>query len=123
MLIAGSLGLFLLSIVLVAAVIAKLPADYFLASHEHHFVDPRRYPNLHWFCRVFRNVIGIVLVVAGIAMLVLPGQGILTIVIGIMLMDFPAKHHFLQKLVSKAVVRKSLNLIRQKLGKPPFRYP
>ena len=43
-----------------------------------------------------RNAVGLVLVTAGLAMLVLPGQGIITLLVGIILMDFPGKHRLVE---------------------------
>jgi len=51
----------------------------------------------HWFVRlrsaVFRNAIGAVLVMLGVAMSLpgVRGQGLLTILVGLMLVDFPGK--------------------------------
>jgi hypothetical protein len=69
---------------------------------------------------LLRNGLGLVLLIAGIAMLILPGQGILTILIGISLMDFPGKFLLLERFVRMKQIRKSLNWMRRKGGKEEF---
>ena len=50
-------------------------------------------------------------------MLVLPGQGILTMVIGFSIMDFPGKHRLNDRIVANRKIQQSLNWIRRKGGK------
>ena len=49
----------------------------------------QRHPVLRWIGFLIKNVLGVILVLMGLAMLVLPGQGVLTLLIGISLLDFP----------------------------------
>ena len=65
-------------------------------------------------------ITGLCLLVFGIAMLVLPGQGLITMVIGLSLIPFPGKNKFEQKILSLQSVRTSLNWIRMKANKEPF---
>jgi hypothetical protein len=53
-------------------------------------------------------------------MLFLPGQGILTMLIGISLMNFPGKHHLEAKLIGQPTVLSAINAMRKKFGKPPL---
>ena len=69
-------------------------------------------------CR--RNALGAVLLAAGIAMLVLPGQGLLTILLGLMLVDFPGKRRAERALVARPNVFEALNWLRAKAGRPPL---
>ena len=64
-----------------------------------------------------KNVLGAIFVVAGIIMLVLPGQGIFTILIGIMLLDFPGKYQFERWIVARRPVFQSINWLRQRAGR------
>ena len=73
--------------------------------------------------RVLKNVLAIGLVVLGIAMLVLPGQGILAILLGVMLGDFPGKLRLQRWLIARPTVMNSLNWLRRKFRKPPFDAP
>lgn len=64
-----------------------------------------------------RNTVGFGLLAAGTVMLFMPGQGILTMLIGLSFMDFPGKHQLLEKVVQGTRVQRSLNWIRRKGGK------
>jgi hypothetical protein len=66
---------------------------------------------------LFKNAIGLLFVTAGIAMLFLPGQGLVTIVIGLSLLDFPGKHALQAYCVKIPSVRMTLNWIRKKYGR------
>ena len=67
--------------------------------------------------------LGVVFILAGLAMIVLPGQGVLTILIGLALTNFPGKYALEQRLVRRPAVSGALNWIRQKAGRPPLEIP
>ena len=69
---------------------------------------------------VVKNTTGGVLIVAGLAMLLLPGQGLLTLAAGLLLLDFPGKYGVERRLVSRGPVRASLNWIRRRRGREPL---
>lgn len=105
----------------VAVIVIRLPADYFLHPHPSIFVQ--RHPLAHVAIVVIRNAFGAGLILAGIAMLVLPGQGLLTILLGISLTDLPFKRRMLHWILERRTVQRSLNWIRRKAGKPPLEFP
>lgn len=119
------IGIFVVSFVgslaLVSWVLVKLPTTYFQSTHARDFLANRRRA-VRWSGMVFKNIIGAVLVLLGIIMSVpgVPGQGILTILLGIMLLDFPGKREFELKLVSRPRVLHGINGLRRKFGKPPL---
>ena len=57
---------------------------------------------------------------AGIAMLVLPGQGILTMLLGFILVDLPGKYRFERWLVTRPLALRSINLLRRRAGHDPL---
>lgn len=118
----GSLSVltFIGSLIAVPWIIAKLPANYFIRHRMLVEDRHRRHPVAAAVILVVRNTIGVVLLGAGIAMLALPGQGIITILIGISLMDFPRKHLLVDFLVRRERVVRFLNWVRKKEKKPPF---
>jgi hypothetical protein len=69
---------------------------------------------------VIKNIVGIVFLLAGIAMLFLPGQGLLTMLIGISLMDFPGKRQLEAKMVGQPTLLGVINGMRRKFDKPPL---
>lgn len=103
------------SLVGVPLLIARLPADY--------FVDEEAPPAAHLVTRVLKNLVGLVFVLAGIAMLVLPGQGLLSIFAGMLLVDFPGKRRLERALVARPRVRRGLDWVRARAGAPPLEPP
>ena len=67
-----------------------------------------------------KNLVGGILLLGGIAMLVLPGQGLLTMLIGVSLMDFPGKRAIERKLVSRPLILQAINRVRQRFDRPPL---
>lgn len=98
----------------------RLPADYFLQQEpgKRSAASPSQE---HWVRFLMRNLLGSLLILAGLAMLVLPGQGILSILAGMMIMDFPAKHRLARAILLRPSVLRSLNWIRRKAGKPALK--
>ena len=107
------------SIVIVGIVVVRIPENYFSSHYQHDFL-----PNCSWFTRwgavVAKNIAGLVLVIAGILMLIGPGQGILTILIGLILMDIPGKRPLEARLIKRPIVLAAVNNFRAKYNKPPL---
>jgi len=109
------------SLALVVFFLTRLPPTYFHPSHDRRFMDDR-----HWAIRsstvVVKNAIGIFLVLLGIVMSVpgIPGQGLLTLLIGTMLIDFPGKRALEYRIIRQPRVLRAVNLLRQTFSKPPF---
>jgi hypothetical protein len=76
--------------------------------------------NLSYVINIAKFFVGVCLVLGGLLMLVLPGQGLITILIGLSLIPFPGKNMMEQKLLSQNSVRSTLNWIRVKANKEPF---
>jgi len=120
------LSLFVLSIVgfvgsLIAIpfVLIRLPPQYFDERYSRTWMQ-KHHPVLRWIGLVLKNVVGVVFLLAGLAMLFLPGQGVLTMLIGVSLMDFPGKRHMESKLIGLPAVLKTINKLRHKFGRPPL---
>jgi small-conductance mechanosensitive channel len=109
------------SLALVSMVLVKLPATYFQPAHERSFLENQRRA-VRWSGMVLKNVVGFVVVLLGILMSIpgVPGQGILTILLGIMLLDFPGKRRLEYKLVSRPRVLQTINQLRRRFDKPPL---
>ena len=110
------------TIVAIPLLAVRIPTDYFVKRQGFLRAGSTR-PVLRILGGVARNLIGTACVVAGIAMLVLPGQGVLTILIGIMLLDFPGKHALECAIVRQRQVFRAINWMRTKAGKPALEYP
>lgn len=115
-------GLFLVmffgSIAAVSCILIKLPPTYFADHHPPAFAE--QHPVIRWTGLILKNLLGILLIVVGILLSLpgVPGQGLLTIVIGLMLMNFPGKRALEKKLVSRPSVLNAINGLRARFGKP-----
>jgi len=118
-----SIVTFVGSLIAVPWIIARLDREFFIRHRQR--VEKRRqqHPALTFLAAVVRNLAGLLLLIAGIAMLVLPGQGVLTMLIGLSLMDFPGKHWLLERAVANRKVQHALNWLRRKEGKEEFIFP
>ena len=107
------------SLAIVSFIMVKIPADYFKPDNPR-AVMPNRHQAIRSLAILARNLLGAFLVLLGIVMSLpgVPGQGLLTILLGIMLLDFPGKRTLEYKLVSKPKVRDAINKLRRKFGKP-----
>ncbi len=110
------------SLVVVAVVLVKIPEDYFLDCHDRElWVD--RHPLVRMALKLGKNVLGLCLVATGILLSLpgIPGQGLLTVLIGLMLLDFPGKRRWERRLVSLPRIFKSINRLRRRFGKAALR--
>lgn len=114
---AVSIVTFFGSLLVVPWLIVRIPADYFALEERRIAPWQDRHPALRWSSLIAKNCLGAVLVVMGIAMLVLPGQGLLTILIGIMLLNFPGKFQLERWLVQKGPIWRSVNWLRRRAGR------
>jgi len=116
-----SLFTFAASIVSIPFIIGKMPEDYFLGTTRGFL---HRLPNpLRLFVMVIKNIVGFLLLTAGIIMLFIPGQGLLTMVVGIALMNFPGKRKLELAFLSLKKIRHALNWIRKRKGMTEFKFP
>ena len=104
---------------------ARIPANYFVGddpppSRSRRTGEPRK-PAVVFAGRVARNFAGLALVAAGVAMLVLPGQGVLTILAGVVLTDLPGKRRLEQAIVRRRPILRGLNALRRRRGVGPLR--
>ena len=103
--------------------IVRMDADYFMQSEADRDSWRYRYKGLWLVVRITKNLVGVLLVLVGLAMLVLPGQGILTILIGISLLEFPGKRRLELAIVKRSSIRRAIDRIRQRSGTEPLNLP
>ncbi|MDA8125229.1 MAG: hypothetical protein M0009_08595 [Deltaproteobacteria bacterium] len=113
-----SITTFIATLVAVPWWLARIPPDYFTRPRRK--TASTRHPVIRTLGAIGRNLLAFVFILAGILMLVLPGQGILTILVGVMLMNFPGKRRLERWIVSRDVVLHSINWLRRREGKPPL---
>jgi hypothetical protein len=110
----------IISLVVVGFVIARLPHDYFVNPEARRPID--RHPVLKVILCVLRNLFGYFLILLGVVLSFpgVPGQGLLTILMGILLIDFPGKHHAERWLLMRRGVLTAVNRFRTRVGQPPL---
>lgn len=120
-LIGFSIIAFIGTLIAIPAILIRLPPDYF---QNHHYKPwfANHHPVIRSFGLLAKNILGFIFLLAGIAMLVLPGQGLLTMLLGILFIDFPGKHRLEKKLIQHPQVLKAINAMRGKAGKPPLTF-
>ena len=113
-------GSSLLSLAAVTAVLISLPADHF-GVRAPAAAWPRS-PVLRAVWRIGKNLLGLALVALGLLLSLpgVPGQGVLTILIGIILLDFPGKRAYERRLVVRPAVLGTINRLRARFGRPPM---
>ena len=116
----SSIFILLVSILGIGWFVAQIPQDYFLPSKRQTSKWQEQKPILRFVFVVGKNMLGLSLILGGLLMLILPGQGLLTIVTGLLLVNYPGKYKLEQKLVSIPSIYKALNWIRFKANKPPL---
>ena len=112
---------FLFNLAIVSVILVKLPADHFSKNRKTEFWSGRN-PALNAAKVIGKNILGVFLVVLGIVLSLpgVPGQGLLTVLLGIMLLDFPGRERLEQKLLSKPSIVNTINRLRGRFGKPPL---
>lgn len=106
------------SVLFVPWAVVQIPADYFKSSTRR---TPLwcHYPAwLRLLLMLAKNLLGLLLLLIGVALLFLPGQGLLTIVIGLLMLDVPGKFRFERWLISHKLVLQPVNWLRTRRNKP-----
>ncbi len=118
-----SLVMFLASLILIPMLVVHIPPNYFLRKKRTLANLQGRYSVIRLTGIVVKNIFGIVFLLAGLAMLILPGQGIITILIGVMMLDFPGKLALEKRIVQQPNVLRAINWMRAKASKPALKIP
>jgi hypothetical protein len=110
----------LLSLAAVVAVLVALPVNYFQDGAAP--AEGPRSPLLRWAWKIAKNILGLVLIALGLVLSVpgVPGQGLLTIVIGLILLDYPGKRGLERRIVARPAVLRTINRVRTRFGRPPM---
>jgi hypothetical protein len=107
-----SLGLFIVGTLGTYYWLLQLPYDYFKKIER----------NESMVKQVIRNFLAIILIVLGVLMLFLPGQGLITIFLGLYISDTKLTKKLKDKCLSSRKIQDGLNSIRIKHGKDDFRF-
>jgi hypothetical protein len=123
--IAVGVGLFLLSLGLsfaaIGIVMVKIPPNYFSSHYQRDFM-PNSSFLVRWGAVILKNVLGVILIVIGIILSLpgVPGQGLLTILLGLIMLDIPGKRPWEAKIIQQPAIRTVINNLRARYNKPPL---
>ena len=110
-----SVASFVCSILFCTLAIAYLPTDYFLSKRPMRRI---KHPILRIGLKVIKNLIAAVLIVVGLVQIPLPGQGVLTMLIGIVLSDIPGKRKLERRIIRLPAILSAANNIRSRFKRP-----
>ena len=112
---------FTFSLIVVGIVMVKLPANYFSPHYTQDFM-----PGKPWFVRwsavILKNLLGVFLILLGIILSLpgVPGQGLLTILLGLIMLDIPGKRPLEARIIQRPAVLATINKLRARYNKPPL---
>ena len=110
--------IFLGSLLSIGWLVSLIPSDYFVNRKESKF--KLNYPVAWIISIIIKNIFGYILILGGILMLVLPGQGLITIFIGLMLSNYPGKYSIEKRIIATPKILKSINWLRKRSNEPPL---
>ncbi len=115
-----SLLMFVGSLIVLPLVIIYLPQDYFTSQTPRFAYLQDTHPLVRWLVLVVKNLVGGLLIAAGLVMLITPGQGLLALLVGVMLLDIPGKRAVERRVLHRPSLLRMINRIRTKAGRPPL---
>lgn len=122
----GSGAMLLVSVLTLPAIAVAIPADFLQrveAGWTQSFAEDdwrRRHPALRWGLRIVKNLMGVLLALAGLAMLVLPGQGLVTLAMALLLLDLPGKQRLEKRLINSRRLIGPINRLRRRMHREPL---
>jgi len=115
-----SLITFILSIVFIPFIVINLSPEYFKYKRKS-LIDYKN-PILRYFVLIIKNILGYIIILLGIIMLFIPGQGLLSITIGLLFINFPGKKKLEYKFFTNKKISSAINAIRRRAGKEEINF-
>lgn len=119
----GSLALLAGSLWVGRRFLITMPPDYFTRTHTPLERWRDSHPALRWSLLIGKNALGGLLIFLGLVMFFTPGQGILTLLLGITLVDLPGKQWVERRMIGRPAVLRLVNRMRANAGHPPLMPP
>jgi hypothetical protein len=118
-------GLFVFSFVIsfaaIAVVMVKIPPNYFSSHYHPEFMHGKPFL-VRWSAVILKNALGVFLIVLGILLSLpgVPGQGLLTILLGLIMVDIPGKRPLEARIIQRPTIQAAINNLRARFQKPPL---
>lgn len=116
----GSVAFIVGSLLAVPVVVARIPTDYFARRENPPSAFREHHPVLRVLLLVLKNLLGVLLLAMGLVLILTPGPGVITMLVGAFLIDGPGKRRLELFLLRQRPVRRSLDWLRRRRGKPPL---
>ena len=99
----------------------KIPATYFSTHYTADFMPGKPWI-VRWSAVILKNLLGVFLILLGIVLSLpgVPGQGILTILLGLIMLDIPGKRPLEARIIKRPTVSAAINDLRARFNKPPL---
>lgn len=116
-----SVTLALFSLAVALLIVVRWPVEQFKGEAVPPFWE-HRHPAIRVLGLIGKNVAGYATVVLGIVLALpgVPGQGLLLILIGLTLLNFPGKRRLELRLIHRPAIRRVINSVRTRFGRPPL---
>lgn len=109
----------IVSYVLIVIGMIKIPADYFSSTYVREINHDKHF-SLRWATFIVKNIIGFLLIIAGVVMIFTPGPGVPTILLGLIMMDIPGKRPLEARIIKRPEILETVNNLRARYNKPPL---
>jgi hypothetical protein len=109
---------FVVSNVVIIALLLMIPEDSLLDRPN--ISQRSRHPLVHWSILIAKNALGGILIVLGVIMALpgVPGPGLVSILLGVLLVSVPGKHRLARALLRHPAVLGTINRWRTRFGRP-----
>ncbi len=111
---------FIITLTVIPWLILQIPEDYFIEEKRQPLLNEMHHPIFKIILLILKNLAGAFFLLIGVTLLVLPGQGLLTMLLGIVLIDFPGKYKLQRWFVQHKSILQSVNWLRKKGNRPPI---
>jgi len=119
--IAGSSAVLAIAmLVLTPWLVSLIPDDYFATKERPPIVGRSEHPLLRWMLRITKNLLGLTLIIIGLFLTLLPGQGMITALGGVLLLDFPGKRRLEMWVIRRRGLLRAINWFRARRCRPPL---
>ena len=120
-----SMGMGTMGLVGGALFAIRLPADYFTRPPSDSGDAQKKSGTTPVALMILKNIVGVILILIGgvLSVPLVPGPGVLVLLMGLMLTSFPGKRKLVLKLLRTRFVLKPVNWLRHRAGRDEFITP
>lgn len=118
-------GIFVVSLAFsflcIGVVMVKIPENYFSSHYQQDFMPGSSWV-VRWGAVIAKNIFGVFLILLGLVLSLpgVPGQGILTILLGLIMLDIPGKRPLEARIIKRPAILSAINDLRARYKKPPL---